>query len=80
MHWEPLAMAVLLLVLCGWVVMALFGPASGPSRRGGRSVIAELVWKNFPALYTFYEKSLLLLGCIALLAGAAWCVKLALTP
>jgi hypothetical protein len=73
-------MAVLLLVLCVFVVMALIGPATGPSRRGGRSATAEFIWKNFPAVYTLYEKSLLLLGCIALLAGAAYCVKLALTP
>ncbi|WP_257450554.1 hypothetical protein [Archangium lipolyticum] len=73
-------MAVLLLVLCVWVAMALIRPTTGPRRRGGRSAIAEFTWKNFPTLYAVYEKSLLLLGCIALLAGAAYCVKLALTP
>jgi hypothetical protein len=73
-------MAVLLLALCVWAGMALMGPTIGPRRRGGRSGIAESIWKNFPTLYTVYEKSLLLLGCIALLAGTSYCVKLALTP
>ena len=81
MHWEPLLMAVLLLVLCAWAGMTLMGPTIGPRRRRGRSsIFAEYIWKNFPTLYTIYEKSMLLVGCTALLAGTVYCVKLALTP
>lgn len=73
-------MALLLLVLGVFMGMAFIGPTMGPSRRGSRRTAAAFIWKHMPEVYGFYEKFLMLLGCIAMFAGAAYCVKLALTP
>ncbi len=74
-------MAVLLLLLGVFMGMAFIGPESGPSRRGSRrSATAQFIWKSIPAVYGFYEKLLMLVGCVAMFAGAAYCVKLALMP
>jgi len=81
MHWEPLGMALLLAVLGTFMGMAFIGPTVGPSRRiGSRSSAADFIWKRMPEVYGFYEKFLMLVGCVAMFAGAAYCVKLALTP
>ena len=74
-------MALLLAVLGTFMGMAFIGPTVGPSRRiGSRRSAAEFIWKHMPEVYGVYEKFLMLLGCIAMFGGAAYCVKLALTP
>jgi ABC-type multidrug transport system permease subunit len=81
MRWEPLLLAVILLVISFFAVKLLFGPTIGPARRGSSkySATATFVWKNFPAVYRFYEKTLLLLWIVLMLIGTVYCVKLTFT-
>jgi hypothetical protein len=81
MRWEPLLLAVIMLVISFFAVQLLFGPTIGPARRGSSnySATATFVWKHFPALYRFGEKTLLLLWIVLMLGFAVYCVKLMFT-
>jgi len=80
MHWEPLLLAVILLVISFFAGQLFLGPAFGPATRGSTySATAMFVWKNFPALYRFGQKTLLLLWIVLMLGMAGYCVKLAFT-
>ncbi len=82
MRWEPLLLAVVLLVISFFAGTLLLGPTFGPSTRRGSSnysATAVFLWKNFPALYRFGQKALLLLWIVMMLGMVVYCVKLTFT-